>query len=107
MCECYAKIRDNDPRAELWRAVVGNSLQVPLKHPITVKMDGPHGPMRFYEGDPSQLTKKQHNTLALEMKRKFGVPIDSVLIDLQNGKLPIKAEGCTVFWCEKHSRMVM
>lgn len=107
MCECYAKIAEDDPRAEIWRAIVGDDLQVPLKHPLPVNMDGPEGPMRFYEGDPSQLTKKQHNILALEMKRNFGVSIDSVLIDLQNGKLPIRAEGCTIFWCNLHSRIAM
>jgi len=105
-CQCWAKIREDDPRSEIWEKVVEDR-RIPLKHPLPVVMDGPEGPWRFYEGDPSKLTRKQHNILALEMKRKFGVPIDSVLVDLQNGRLPIKAEGCTVSWCSRHSRLAM
>lgn len=105
-CDCWVKIHESDPRAEIWKKIV-NDLKIPLKHPSIVTMDGPEGIMRFYEGDPSKLSKKQHNALALEMKRKFGVDVNSVLIDLQNGKLPIKADGCTVFWCSHHSRLAM
>ena len=107
MCECYAKIRESDPRAEVWQAVVGVDLRVPLKHPIPVNMDGPEGPMQFYEGDPSRLTPDQWAQLSIEMNKKFKVPLASVIEDLGNGRLPIKADGCTISWCEMHSRLAM
>ena len=107
MCECYAIIRESDPRAELWRAIVGEDLRVPLKHPIPVNMKGPEGVLRFYEGDPSRLTKDQWTILSIEMNKKFRVALSSVIEDLQNGRLPIKADGCTISWCEHHSRLAM
>lgn len=106
-CNCYAIISKADKRAEIWRNVVGDDLRVPLKHPIPVNMNGPNGIMSFYEGDPSKLTKDQWTTLSLEMNKKFGVPLQLVIDDLKKGILPIKAENCTVFWCEHHSRLAL
>ena len=87
-CDCYAKISESDTRAEVWLRVVGDSLRVPLKHPLSVKLEGPEGPMRFYEGDPSKLTKDQWTTLSIEMNKKFGISLESVIEDLKAGRLP-------------------
>ena len=107
MCECYAIIRESDPRAEVWQAVVGADLRVPLKHPIPVNMDGPEGPMQFYEGDPSRLSEQQWIDLMVQMEKKFGAPRETVLQDLKDGRLPVRADGCTISWCELHSRIAM
>jgi len=101
-CECYAVINERDERAEVWRQVVGRELRVPLKHPVPVRMDGPHGEMKFYEGDPSRLTKKQWYALADAMHIKFGIRWEEVIVDLRMGNLPIKAEGCVVSICHRH-----
>lgn len=107
MCECYAIIQKNDPRAEIWRAVIGDGLRVPLKHPLPVNMDGPEGPMQFYEGDPERLTEQQWIDLAEEMNKKFGASVETVFDDLKNGRLPVRADGCTISWCSHHSRLAM
>ena len=107
MCECYAIIRESDPRAEVWQAVVGADLRVPLKHPIPVNMDGPEGPMQFYEGDPSRLSEQQWIDLMVQMEKKFGAPRETVLQDLKKGRLPVRVDGCTISWCGHHSRLAM
>ena len=107
MCECYAIIRESDPRAEVWRPIVGDDLRVPLKHPIPVNMDGPEGPMQFYEGDPTRLSEQQWIDLMFQMEKKFGISREKVLQDLKDGNLPVKADGCIISWCEHHSRIAM
>lgn len=107
MCECYAIIRESDPRAELWQAIVGEDLQVPLKHPLPVNMKGPEGVLQFYEGDPLRLSEQQWIDLAFQMEEKFGVSQETVFKDLKDGNLPVKADGCTISWCELHSRLAM
>lgn len=107
MCECYAIIRESDPRAALWQAIVGDGRRVPLKHPIPVNMDGPEGVMQFYEGDPSRLSEQQWIELMVQMEKKFGASREIVLQDLKDGILPVKADGCTISWCSHHSRLAM
>jgi len=87
----------------VWRQVVGPRLQIPLKHPLPVRMDGPHGEMKFYVGDPSRLTKRQWQQLADVMAGRFGILREEVIEDLENGRLPIKAEGCIVSICQRHA----
>ena len=106
-CECYAVINEQNPRAVVWRQVVGPKLRVPLKHPIPCWMQGLHGELKFYEGDPSRLTKSQWKQLADAMVEKFGVPYDRVIEDLENGMLPVRAEGCVVSICHMHTLCMM
>jgi len=106
-CECYAAIAEQDPRAVVWRQVVGPELRVPLKHPLPVRMNGPHGEMVFYHGDPSRLTKKQWQQLADAMAGRFHISRESVIEDLRNGIIPIKAEGCVVSICQRHALCMM
>ena len=105
-CECWAKISDSDSRADIWRQITPD-LKIPLKHPMPVNLDGPEGPMRFYEGDPERLTNEQHISIAEAMESKFGYRRDLVLQDLRNGNLPIKEDNVTVFWCALHTRLAL
>ena len=106
-CECYAVINEQDPRAVVWRQVVGPELRVPLKHPIMCRMQGPHGEMRFYEGDPSRLTDEQQRKLIDLMSSLFNIKRFQVAEDLRNGNLPVKAEGCVVSSCHMHALCMM
>lgn len=106
-CECYAAINEQDSRAVVWRQVVGPELRVPLKHPLPVRMIGPHGEMRFYDGDPSRLTDEQQSKLIDLMSSLFNIERDQVSEDLRNGNLPIKAEGCVVSICQRHGLCMM
>jgi hypothetical protein len=70
-------------------------------------MQGPHGEMAFYEGDPSRLTDEQQRKLADLMSSLFNIGRTQVAKDLLNGTLPIKAEGCVVSICQIHALCMM
>lgn len=107
MCECYAVISEDDPRAEIW-GKVDPERRIPLKHPLYVKAtEGQFQGMIFYEGDTSRLSLDQLQTISKEMERKFNIPAGEVLADLMKGILPVKTDNCTVFICELHFRCMM
>jgi hypothetical protein len=70
-------------------------------------MNGPYGEMTFYHGDPSRLTKEQWDCLADAMTAKFQIQRAAVIEDLENDRLPIKAEGCVVSICQMHALCMM
>jgi hypothetical protein len=57
-----------------------------------------------YEGDASVLTEEQRKRLIEKMTEKFNVSRAEVEKGLEAGVVPIKADGVTVTWCERHVR---
>lgn len=92
-CECYARINENDERAEIWKEIVPD-LRVPLKHPI---MEG-----SYYMGDPKRLSTKQKEILVKLVSEKFRVNKDTIYSDLNNDILPILAKDLSVSICRMH-----
>jgi hypothetical protein len=108
-CECLATLSEKDPRAELWRYVLGTEkLEIPLRHPLYVSNPGFPGKL-FLEGDARKLSPEQKRRLVEKMAEKFKIPREEVEKDLE-GKdaiLPILSDGCVTSICGLHFRCMM
>jgi len=99
-CGCEATITEKDPRAEIWLYVFGKR-SFPLRHPLPQNMGDVVG--LGYEGDATALTNEQKERLIEKMTQKFHIEREDVTTVLDEGIVPIKAEGVIVSWCKKHS----
>lgn len=107
MCECYATISKEDPRAEIWKQVSPDGC-MPLKHPLMVK--NPHFPeymSLFYVGDADRLTQEQKEKMASLMAEKFKIPREEMLKSLATGQFHIKSNNISVVICELHTRCMI
>lgn len=87
---CWAVLPDE--RREIFKEIFPDG-KVPLKHPFPVR--GQNN-VPVYEGDPSKLTDEQKRRLAEIVARRFNLPISQILSDLNDGILPVRAEGVLV-----------
>jgi hypothetical protein len=60
-----------------------------------------------YEGDASALTNNERERLIEKMIEKFHITREQVIETLDEGVIPIKAEGISVSICERHVRALL
>lgn len=105
MCECYAIISKEDPRAEIWKQVYPDG-SMPLKHPLQVKNSNFPDAL-FYVGDAERLSEEQKELMASLMAKKFKIPKEEVLHNLATGQFHIRSDNITVQICELHVRCML
>jgi len=101
MCECYATIRKEDPRAEIWKQVTSDGT-MPLKHPVLVKNKN-FPKLLFYVGDADRLSQKQKDLMADLMSKKFKISRAEVLHNLATtGMFHIRSDNVSIVICQLH-----
>jgi hypothetical protein len=107
-CGCLALLDRNDPRAELWKKVLG-SLEFPLKGPTRVMGFGPGEPQAmFLREDWEALTVAQKSKIRAAMRDNFGASEAEFEQQMKTlGYFPIKDENITIRICGLHTRCMM
>lgn len=105
-CGCEATISESDERASLWKYILGDSLSIPLKHPMGVRQEDFPSKL-FLVGDASALAPEQKQRFLDTMARRFGLSLHEVTVMLNaTNEIPILDEGVTLSICKLHTRMI-
>jgi hypothetical protein len=108
-CGCVAWVSPQDPRAQLWKYILGDSrarLSIPLRQPLPRLADGgPFAGKEFYEADIGAFSPEQMQRLIERMAAKFNLTTDEIKRDIDRSGIPILADNVTVKWCEKHTNL--
>jgi len=107
-CGCKAILRENDPRAGIWKKIFG-CLEFPLKNPVSTEGAARgEGSARFLMGDWAALSWDQKVIMKTEMKKRFNA--SSFEFDEQIrilGFVPIKDVNISIKICNLHFRCML
>lgn len=107
-CGCKAILSEKDPRAPIWRAVLGK-LEFPLLNPIhhVGSAEGEYKDF-FLKGDWKALSEEEQNKLANEMQKRFGINEKMFFGQIKTlGYVPIKDVNISVLFCQLHTRCML
>ena len=110
MNKCTCSVIISDPERKARFAGIFENDHVPIKHPlIEGRAQTGNEVYEFYEAAVERFSEEQKRQIAARVAPVFHLSEQKILADMNNPdfKIPIKADSCSVFWCELHVRCAL